>query len=79
MSWFVGFYVRNMDPSNGVLHMLLQWRDQRGGALRKHFDQVSILQVTISISEEQDIALAEAALQAFASKLLPLIELGPAH
>jgi hypothetical protein len=56
--------------------MLLQQGDQRGGALRKHLDQVSILQVTIPISEEQD---AEVTLPASVSKLLALIELGPAH
>lgn len=56
-----------------------QVTDQRGGSLKQHLQAVSVVEVSIAVLEDQDVAPAEAALQEFAKKLHPTLELGPAH
>ena len=57
----------------------MQVTDQRGGALKQHLQAVSVVDAVIAVLEDQDVEPAEAALQAFAKKLQPTLELGPAH
>ena len=56
-----------------------QVADQRGGELKQHLQAVSVVDAAIAVLEDQDVEPAEAALQAFAKKLHPTLELGPAH
>ena len=46
-------------------------RDQRSGPLKEHLSAVTLLEVSIVVSQEGDAVAAEGALEAFAQKLLP--------
>ena len=53
--------------------------DRRNGPLQAHLGKVHVVEAAVQVVEERDVAPAEAALQAFAGKLEPMLQLGPAH
>jgi hypothetical protein len=50
----------------------VQVRDQRNGDLKKHLKAVTLLEISIRVSQNSDGSFAEAALVAFAKRLRPV-------